>query len=372
MAEMQQQLAAAVQQMQQQLQELTRSVAQRDATITELTGRVQQLTVAATQAEEQAAAAANQLAILQANQATTQVAAAAAEGAAHGAAQAGPSRVKVPFAKLGLVPDTNHLNMTLDNWFTATRAGFATNGVPAEEEVNVAVLAAMEGHVQNVCLEMYRAALLPNWEALAAELQRNFSQQDRKQAAARELEKLSMKGTSKAALEAYISKSRTLHLAAGAEVSDLQRYRYFMRGLENGLRELIGGLIAAQGLDETFEFASNLALKIAANRVDGLSGTNGAGPMPMEVVNSMERRGRDRFGGPKQGYQGGQKKGTPGGSRVAKQAKGKGRIPRTWRPQLSHQERQALMAADLCLCCKTSTEHTWWNCPKNPDNRGNA
>lgn len=354
-------LAQAVQLLQQQVASLAQTVAERDNTIGQLTQQMQQLQVAADQANQNAAQAAQQAAA-----APAMAAAAAAGAAGAGAAGAGPSRVKVPYTKLGLVQKTAQLNMTLDNWFTATRAGFAVNGVPEAEEVNVAVLAAMEGHVQAVCLEMYRANLLPNWEALAAELQRNFCQQDRKQAAAVELEKLSMQGASKASLETYISKSRTLHLTAGTEVSVLQRYRYFMRGMESSLRELIGGLIAAQGLDETFEFASNLALKIVANRAERPTGGNGGGPMPMEVVNSMRRSGSgQRWQG--KGWNG-QKKGAPGGSRAAKFAKGKGRVPRNWRPQLNHQERKALRDAGLCLCCKSSTEHNWWHCPKNPDN----
>ena len=57
---------------------------------------------------------------------------------------------------------------------------------------------------------------------------------------------------------------------------------------------------------------------------------------------------------------------------VDKVQKGKGRIPGSWKPKLTAQERKALTAAGLCLCCRTSTEHFWRDCPKNPDNRGNA
>ena len=64
--------------------------------------------------------------------------------------------------------------------------------------------------------------------------------------------------------------------------------------------------------------------------------------------------------------------GPPGGSRVHKAAKGKGRVPGTWQPKMSNPARRALMDAGLCLCCKESTEHTWRDCPRNPDNRGNA
>ena len=340
------------------------------------------------QAEAVLGAAAEQVAIATAaaGQATAAVGQAAAGPVAAPATAATPtavagasgSKVKVPYTKLSLLDNSSHLNMTLDNWFTATRASFAVNNVPQAEEVQVAVLAAMQGHVQAVCLEMFRANMLPSWEALATELQRNFSQQDRQQAAAAMLEKLTMKNSSKAALETYISKSRSLHLAAGLEVPDLQRYRYFMRGMESQLRELVGGLIASQEHPQTFEFASNLALKIVANRVEQSTvSANTSGPMPMEVVSAMARqRGwapPQNRGAPLQRRGRWQNQsGPPGGSRVHKAAKGKGRVPGTWQPKMSNPARRALMDAGLCLCCKESTEHTWRDCPRNPDNRGNA
>lgn len=368
--------------------------------------RAQAAATAAIQAAEQAPAAA--LAAVQAAGAAQSAGPAAAGGtASYAAATAGTStgipRKVVPYAKLGLIDGTNRLNMTLENWLAATQVSFGVNKVPDSDQVHVAILAAMEGHVQAVCLEMLRASMLPDWATFATELERNFSQQDRKQAAAAELERLSMRGSSKTALETYISKSRALHLAAGNELSDLQRYRYFMRGMESALRELISGLIVGNGSPETFEYASNLALKIVASRQES-GGGSATGPMPMEVVSAMRHMGwrpsrglqaRKPEGGSSSrnyrtggnyggnygssqtrgsGRQGGSsyQRGKPGGSRVAKAYKGKGRIPGSWKPRLTEQERKALINADLCLCCKESTEHFWQNCPKNPDNRGNA
>lgn len=357
-AQAQAQLMQMMGSLQQQLQQLQLAVAERDDTIQQLQQRIDDAHVGAEQAAQQAQAAA---AVAQQAQAAVAAPAAAAVAAA-------APKVKVPYAKLALVPQTTQLNMTLDNWFTATRASLAVNAVPATEEVRVAVLAAMEGHVQAVCLEMLQAALLPNWDALKQALQLNFSQQDRKLAAATELERLTMTGDSKMALETYISKARALHLTAGSEVTELQKYRYFMRGLEKHLRELVGGLIVANGHSETFEFASNLALKIMATRQDlrfAAGSSSSSGPVPMELM-AMPRNAGWRQ--PYKPY----RQGKAGGSRADKPIKGKGRLPGKWKPRMNNQERKALMRANLCLCCKTSTDHTWRDCPKNPDNRGNA
>lgn len=73
--------------------------------------------------------------------------------------------------------------------------------------------------------------------------------------------------------------------------------------------------------------------------------------------------------------------GTGQGGRHARGSRGKGgrghpqamastsAIAERWSPKLNRRERAALMEQGLCWCCKESTEHTWPNCPKNPDNQ---
>lgn len=338
-----------------------------------------QAAAAAAEAAQQAAAAAA------AAGATAPTAAATSVGPVEPTASGSGSRMRYKYLALSLATSADgreingRLNMSLDSWRTATELANTLNGVPTSLWVQAAITNSMTGHVQTVALQMLKSNLLPDWVSLLDQLRTNFEPHEQKRIAAGALERLSMKGNTVAALERYVAHSRELHMTAGDLVTPERRWSYFMRGLPAEYNTLLTTVMEATNQPHTFEAASQLALKALANRLQQpTEGSSMNGPVPMDIVSAMQGQGWHKWRRD-QGQRGPQQRGAQqrglgraGGSRTGKDVKDKGRIPGTWHPQLPPLERKRLLSQGRCLCCKSATDHGWRDCPRNPDNQGNA
>lgn len=300
-------------------------------------------------------------------------------------------RVKSKFVVLSLATSTDgkeisgRLNQPLDSWRCAAELAFALNQVPGHLWVHTSIMNAMSGHVQAVSLSMINSGVITTWEELLTQLRINFEPHEQRRLAAGALESLQMRGDSVAALERYTAKSRELHIAAGTLVTEERKWEYFMRGLPEEIGLMLSAVIAATEAEHTFEAASKLALNMLGSRVrhmQPITSTQPAtttGPTPMDLaVNAMRNMGANKGEAlntlRRPGWWKGNSSssGKPGGNRSKRQTTGKGPLPGNWKPKLRPRERKELMQQGKCLCCKVSTAHTWRDCPRNPDNRGNA
>lgn len=298
---------------------------------------------------------------------------------------------------------SGRLNMTVANWRMLTELAHVNNRVPPAKWVEVAVTNAIAGHVQIVALDMMRSRVVTDWATLCANLTEAFEPTEQKRMAANELEQLTMTANTVAALEHYVSRSRELHNQAADLVTEERKWSYFMRGLPRSINVMLSAIMEATKQEKTFEAASKLALQAIANKLQappaaaGMAASTSAGVAPMDMA-SMRTTGHPSWrlpqtqrngtqpqqrgsgqrpnawaNGPPPGFTQRNASGRAGGSRTGRDTKGKGRMPTgTWRPQVSQQEKRRLIAEGKCLCCKTATDHGWQQCPRNPDNRGNA
>jgi hypothetical protein len=334
--------------------------------------------------------------------AVAQAAAASATPAAPRAPVAGVfqgSQVKAKYMLLTLATGkegkeiSGRLNQPLDSWRTATEMAFGLNRVPPEVWLHTAIMNAMSGHVQAVALSMFSSGLLSSWGDLLDQMRVNFEPHEQRRLAAAALESLQMRGDTVAALERFIAGSRELHIAAGDLVTEERRWEYFMRGLPEEIGLTLAAVITTSA-PHTFEAATKLALGMLGSRVRSMQPPSSSQPAssaatPMDVslssirnaatageaLNALRQAGwwKGKPSGKPSGTQGGQ----PSGStkprwRATQQAKGSRPQAGRWMPNLQARERKQLMEQGKCLCCKVSTAHTWRDCPRNPDNRGNV
>lgn len=316
----------------------------------------------------------------------------AVAAAASGAAPAGESSssggrnykqaVKVnSYPKLKVHPKGEGLQLA--NWFAGMEAAMNLAKVPDDEWANCAVVNGMDGEAQASCFAMLQKGDITCWRALKETLLLNYGEHNLQRSAENELEKLAMANTSLQALSTYVHKSRVLHLQAGDLLTPQAKYKYFMRGLNASLQKQLVTTIATElakqernpppnPIDwESFEEASKLALHFLGNRLAGeATMPHRDGPVPMEVsamvLAAMQKAGW-RPPGPKGKALG---KGEPKGSAAAK-GKQPAAAATRWTPKLSNKKRAQLKEQGRCFCCEKVADHSWRDCPENPDNRGN-
>ncbi|PRW60071.1 zinc finger CCCH domain-containing 19 [Chlorella sorokiniana] len=290
--------------------------------------------------------------------------------------------------------------MPLDIWLTGVETALTLQNVAPGAWVQTAILNGMDTTVQATCLALLQAGELPSWQALKDVLQLNYGKFNQQRQAENELEKLHCKGSTLGSVRNFVHLSRMLHLRAGTLLTTHAKYKYFMRGLPPALQQpLVTAITMQLALQarsppehpiqwETFEEASQLLLEMLGHRLNA-EGDSADEAVPMELA-SVHKAGwgpppkpppgpPSRRSPPKppnsgqgrrsQGGRGnGSGRGQPNGGRGWSSG-GRSRPP-PWKPSMPRKEREALMDKGLCLCCKCSTDHTWRDCPRNP-NRGN-
>lgn len=361
---------------------------------------------AAAQAGAQRAAAAAAQAVQSAREAS---AAASAVGASPPTvAMVGTaSKGKHPYTKLAFGKEKGRsLSFPLESWIYLTEQAFTLNAVPEGEKVAIVLTSALEGDLQVSISDLVRGGSVTSWTQLCAHLKRAYGERDTEQKACLQLHKLTMRSikgakgetlTQGQRLEAFVRMSRELHLKAGSSLTQDEKYRCFIEGLDPHMNEQLQLHISAMeasgvaSIECTFDKLSAMALKVWANP------TVDTGSTAMELAafqairdpnTDWQRAARaagwspsfhqkpkpDFYKQGKQYYSTGQKGQHNGGSNKGKSWNNNGNKSQGWKPQLSNAERRSLMAEGKCLCCKEKPKdgHRWKDCPRNPDNRGNA
>lgn len=289
------------------------------------------------------------------------------------------SALRLTAPKLSYDKATGALNRNLELWAADMKGYLDMNGITGDAAMaQAAVQGGTEGHVRDVCLLQRNSdpTFPTSWDALMGHLQSHFAEHDRTQAACRQLHTLAQKDDSARALETFVSRSKELHIQAGSQMGEPERFRWFMQGMRPNLRQTLraamASMDAAQGtkIPETFAVVSKMALDTAARQDVDRPRPSGRqdGHMPMEMAAAMMHQqgwaprggGSGNRTGSGRGRSAG---GRPTGGRNRNPNPGKG----TWTPNLSYAERRALLADGKCLCCKRQVTHTWRGCPRNPD-----
>lgn len=374
------QLAQAVQALQEQVQQMAvafRSIqdgqAEQEQRVTARLSEILSQLQAVTPAAQAAEAAAQGAAQAAATAVAAAGAAATPPGVSAGASSSGSGGGGKHHAKYPVLTyHAGRLNLPLQLWFRDIEGCFQLNGVSSEsDKILLAVRNGTEGHIKDVCLTQEAAASdgVPGvkwpatWDGFKAFLQEHFTEHDRQRAACTQLHELSQRGAGSAALEAFVARSKELHVLAGGTLGESEKYRCFMRGLDPALAHTIRAVMAVASaagneVEESFATVAAMALRTATQRVDENPKGQSDGPVPMEIMAAMQRSGWRPPKAPSR---------PPG--RVGKESAGSRKM-RRWTPSLSNTERKALMAAGKCLCCKRVVDHRWAECPQNPDNGG--
>lgn len=362
------------------------------------------------EAQQAAAAAAHAAQSARVAEATLAAATATAAGSAASPALAPmvgtASKGKHPYTKLSFGKEKGRsLSFPLDSWIYLTEQAFALNAVPEEEKVAIVLTSALDGDLQVSISDLVRGGSVKSWTQLGDHLKRAYGERDTEQKACLQLHKLTMRSikgakgetlTQGQRLEAFVRMSRELHLKAGSSLTEDEKYRCFIEGLDPHMNEQLQLHISAMeasgvaSIESTFDKLSAMALKVWANPTVDTGSTAmelAAFQAVRDPTNDWQRAARAAGWSPsfqqkpkpqfyKQGkqYYNNDRKGQNGSGSNMRKSWNNGDKNQGWKPQLSNAERRSLMAEGKCLCCKEKPKdgHRWKNCPRNPDNRENA
>lgn len=304
-------------------------------------------------------------------------AAAAAEEPVHsvGGMVAAPRHLKVTASSYPVLTQdkSGKLNYVLDTWFMDMEGCFRLDGVSIDaDKINVATRVAMTGPVREACLNAEVAArrgdpgaVWPStWEGFQTYMKENFAETDRVKAARQQLHELSQQ-TCGGDVDAFVAKSRQLHVVAGPKLSESEKYHYFMSGLDPALATGLALAVSAAeaagtAIPETFAMASKMALKASFSRKQAAAIAANDGSYSTQTVQKPPAASAES-----------KDAGEPSTAAAVNpapmelsamyraQPQGKGdKKP----PKLPAKLRRKLIAEGRCLICH-ETDHGWRSCP---------
>lgn len=377
---------------------ISQAVAQATSAMQEAPARAAEAAAAAhgaqTEAQQAAAAAASAVQAARAAEAARTAAAATTSVPATVPVIVQGTSLKHSYPKLAFGQNSGKsLSMPLDAFIHLCAVAFKLNTVPDSEKVGVIITSATEGGLQVALSDLVRAERVATWEQLCTHLRRTYGEQDVEQKACQQLHKLSMRSikglngkplSAGQRLEAFVRQSRQLHLKAGSSITEDEKYRCFVEGLDWHITEQLMLQVSAaeamgRAIPHTFDVLSRMALKVWASPT---AVEDGSGPAAMDIAAIQVRLDVDwerealaaGWTPPQQREDASWRKeaiaagwAPPFKPRVNGEASDN---EGGWKPRLSHSERKRLLEDGRCLCCKEKPEdgHHWKDCPKNPNN----